>query len=76
MQHDILTPQEFADALRWKLCTVYSKASRRQIPSVRVGRSLRFRRSDLERIIKAGLRPALRPLRELEDPGDGEGVER
>ncbi len=69
----LLTPHEAADYLRLTLATVYSKACRRQLPTVKVGRSLRFRRADLDKLIKAGRRPALRPLRALEDPGDGEG---
>ncbi len=72
----LLTPQEFADAVRWKLSTVYSKSSRRQIPSVRIGRSLRFRKEDVSRLIKAGLRPALRPLHAPEDPSGENGGER
>jgi excisionase family DNA binding protein len=72
MQSDLLTPAEAASLLRWTVSTIYSAASRRKLPSIKVGRSLRFRRSDLEKIIKAGLRPALRPLRQLEDPDEGE----
>ena len=72
MHEELLTPRETAIFLRWSLATVYSYASRRRLPSVKVGRSLRFRRTDLERLVKAGLRPALRPLHS-QDPGEGEG---
>ena len=59
----LLTPAECADYLGFTLSTVYTMASRRQLPSVKIGkRSLRFRRSDLDALVKAGLRPALRPL--------------
>lgn len=68
----LLRPTEAAAYLGLTLATIYSKASRRQLPSVKVGRSLRFRRVDLEKLVKAGLRPALRPLHAPEDPGDGE----
>ena len=56
---DLYTPAEAAQYLRWTLSTVYSAASRRKIPSVKIGRSLRFRRADLEKLVKAGYRPAL-----------------
>ena len=61
----LLKPADAAEYLGLTLATIYTKASRRQLPTVKVGRSLRFRRSDLERIVKAGLRPALRPLCEV-----------
>jgi hypothetical protein len=35
------------------------------MPTVKVGRSLGFHRTDLDKLIKAGLRPALRPLCEV-----------
>jgi excisionase family DNA binding protein len=76
-KQELLTPQEAADFLRWSLPTIYTYAARRKLPTVKLGRSLRFRRADLERLVKAGLRPALRPLPDLEDPGDrGNGGER
>ena len=77
MQNDILErdrllkPAEAAEYLGFTLPTIYTKASRRQLPTVKVGRSLRFRRADLEKIVKAGLRPALRPLH-AKDPSDRE----
>ena len=62
LESRLLKPEEAAEFLGLSLATIYSKASRRQLPTVKVGRSLRFRRGDLERIVKAGLRPALEPL--------------
>ena len=53
----------------WTRATLYSKASRREIRSYRIGRSLRFRRADLLRLFRE--RPALRPLHS-QDPSDGE----
>lgn len=38
--------------------TLYKWADQARIPSVKVGRLLRFRRSDLDRIIAADARPA------------------
>ncbi len=75
LQQDLLTPREASDFLRWSLPTLYTYASRRKIPSVKIGRSLRFRRTDLEKLVKAGLRPALRPVSALADSGDGDGSE-
>lgn len=57
----------------WTRTTIYSKVSRREIPSYRIGRSLRFKKSDLLKLFQ--LRPALRPLNALEDPRDGDGGE-
>ena len=39
--------------------TLYKWAYAGRIPSVKIGRLLRFRRSDLEHLIAAGERPAL-----------------
>jgi len=69
LQQDLLTPREASDFLRWSLPTLYTYASRRKIPSVKIGRSLRFRRADLEKLVKAGLRPALRPLHARDNDG-------
>lgn len=63
----LLKPAEAAAYLGLSVPTIYTKASRRQLPTVKVGRSLRFRRADLDKIIKAGLRPALRPLHDVAD---------
>lgn len=76
----LLKPAEAAAYLGFTVSTVYSKASRRQLPTVKVGRALRFRLSDLERIVKAGLRPALRPVSgavsDDSTPDGGSGGER
>jgi len=52
MDH-LLTPAEAANILRVKLNTLYTWAYRRQIPSLKVGKLLRFRRQDLETWLKA-----------------------
>lgn len=63
----LLTPPECAAYLGFTLSTVYTMAARRQLPSVKIGkRALRFRRADLEKIEKAGYRPALLPLNGVE----------
>lgn len=71
----LLRPAEAAQYLGLTLATIYSKASRRELPSVKVGRSLRFRLAALEKLIRAGERPALRPLRALVNPPTGTGGE-
>jgi excisionase family DNA binding protein len=68
----LLKPAEAAEYLGLTVPTIYTKASRRQLPTVKVGRSLRFRRADLEKIVKAGLRPALRPLHDAEREEGGQ----
>lgn len=54
-----LTVREAARFLRVKPNTLYTWAYRRQIPSQKVGKSLRFRRKDLETWLKAQARPVL-----------------
>jgi excisionase family DNA binding protein len=68
---ELLTPAEASQYLRWTVSTLYAAASRRKIASVKIGRKLLFRKTDLDKLIRAGLRPALRPL--PGDPGDGVG---
>lgn len=69
----LLDPDEAAAYLCQAKATLYAKVSRRQIAFVKVGRSLRFRKADLDKLIRQGYHPALRPLPALEDPGDAEG---
>lgn len=78
MDDALLTCLQAARFLNVRPATIRTWTSRRKISSIRVGsRSVRYRKTDLERIIKAGLRPALRPFSALEDPGDvGNGAER
>ncbi len=74
----LLTCGQAANFLNLKPSTIRAWTSRRRIACVKLnGRSVRYRQSDLERVIRAGLRPALRPLLELEDPsGENGGGER
>ncbi len=58
----LLLPSEVSAYLNLALATVYTKAHRREIPSVKIGHALRFRLTDLERMVKAGARPALRKI--------------
>lgn len=73
MPHDLLTLPEFCDLLRITKATGYTWVSRRKIPHLKLGRSVRVRRADALKLLKEV--PALLPLRALEDPADGEGGE-
>lgn len=48
-----LTPQEVADHLRVSKMTVYRLLKNGELPSVRIGRSLRVRESDVNAFLKA-----------------------
>lgn len=56
MQNDLLTAAEVADALRVSRAAVYKWAQQGKLAAVRVDgvRSVRFRRTDLDRLIEAG----------------------
>ncbi len=60
MEDRLLTPKEVSDKLGIKLSTVYRWAWSRRISVVKVGSALRFRPSDIERLVREGFRPALR----------------
>lgn len=53
----LLTVPQVAAYLGWSPATVYSLANKRRIPYVKVGRSLRFRRSSIEALLT--VHPAL-----------------
>lgn len=58
----LLDVHEAAALLSVKPATLYQWAYQRRIPVVKLmGRALRFRLSDIERLITQGVRPALRP---------------
>ncbi|MEW5765392.1 MAG: helix-turn-helix domain-containing protein [Acidobacteriota bacterium] len=57
----LLTPEEAAGFLRLSVAALYAAHQRRQLPSIKIGRRLRFRRSDLERLIDARTQPPLEP---------------
>ena len=48
MVSEIMTVAEVAEYLRINPQTVYRKAKAGEIPAVRIGRAIRFRRSELE----------------------------
>ena len=55
----LLTAQELADALDWKLNTVYTKRWRGELEYVRIGRSIRFKAETLQKMIDDNTVPAL-----------------
>jgi excisionase family DNA binding protein len=60
MTDRLLTVAQVAEFLAVRTSTVYHWAYERRIRTVKLGRSLRFRQSDIEAFIKSGERPALR----------------
>lgn len=56
----LLTVPEAAEILRLKRSTLYTWASERRIPTVKLGGALRIRRSTIDELIAANERPALR----------------
>ena len=64
----LLDVREAAALLAVKPATLYQWAYQRRVPVVKLmGRALRFRLSDLERLIAKGSRPALRSAQNLLD---------
>lgn len=62
----LLTVEEAASTLSVKRSTLYQWAREGRLPSVKLlGRALRFRESDLQKLIKQSVKPALRPLDEI-----------
>jgi excisionase family DNA binding protein len=65
MDDRLLTVREAAEMLGVAPSTIYQWSYERRIPSVKLmGRALRFRLSAIEKIIRAGDRPALRDRHE------------
>lgn len=54
----LLTVQEAADYLRFAVQTVYNKVNRGEIPCVKIGRTLRFRRADLDSLLQPAAKAA------------------
>jgi excisionase family DNA binding protein len=75
LQEKLHTCDEAAALLNVKPSTIRAWTSRRRITCVKLngGRAVRYRQSDLEKLIKAGLRPALRPLCAPEGSGENGG---
>lgn len=56
---DLLTVDEAAAKLHFKASTLYRWAEEKRLPVVKLGRSIRFRPEDIERLISKNLRPAV-----------------
>ncbi len=52
MVSEVMTVSEVAEYLRVNPQTVYRKAKAGELPAVRIGRAIRFRRSELEAWLK------------------------
>jgi len=48
LDHQLLTAEEVADLLRLPVSTIYDLARTGRLPNLKIGRALRFSRSDLE----------------------------
>ena len=55
MQNDVMTVSEVADYLRLNPQTVYRKAKAGELPALRIGRAIRFRRDELEQWLRASM---------------------
>ena len=52
--NDVMTVSEVAEYLRVNPQTVYRKAKAGELPAVRIGRAIRFRRTELEGWMRTG----------------------
>jgi excisionase family DNA binding protein len=58
----LLTVDEFARACGWKPATVRMKIYRRELPYVKLGRSVRLKEETLDNLIERSVVPALEAL--------------
>lgn len=49
---DLLTPKEAAEYLRVPIKSLYNRVQRREISHIKLGRLLRFKKSELDRVLK------------------------
>lgn len=69
MKEELLTCPQLASLLNVRPSTIRKWTYQRRIPFVRLagGRAVRYRLSDCEKMIRSGLRPAMRPYRDDEE---------
>ncbi|HEY2773386.1 MAG TPA: helix-turn-helix domain-containing protein [Candidatus Binatia bacterium] len=67
MSDRLLTVREAAEMLGLKPSTMYALAYERRIATVKIGRALRFKTSELEKLVKRSERPALRSFSERDN---------
>ena len=53
LQNEVMTVSEVADYLRLNPQTVYRKAKAGELPALRIGRAIRFRRAELEQWMRS-----------------------
>lgn len=61
----LLTVDQVSECLGVRSSTIRRWIHQRRVPVVKLGRAVRFREEDVERLIRDGLRPAI-------DPGNGQ----
>ena len=52
MKNQWLSPQDVCDVLKIKMQTLYNWIHKERITCIKMGRSVRFRRSDIEKFLK------------------------
>ena len=52
LKNDLLSPQDVCDILKIKMQTLYNWIYQERIPAIKMGRSVRFRRNDIEKFVK------------------------
>ena len=65
----LLNVQEVAEFLQMNAATIYNWAQEGRIPAIKLGRSWRFRRTDLERWLDANSQNAKQADECINDPG-------
>jgi len=56
---NLMTPQQAAQYLQVKLSTIYQMSMKRILPTAKIGRLNRYRKSDLDKFIADNLRGAI-----------------
>ena len=59
MVTEVMTVSEVAEYLRVNPQTVYRKAKAGELPAVRIGRAIRFRKTELDEWMKTAVRPSV-----------------
>lgn len=52
LKNALLSPQDVCDILKIKMQTLYNWICQKRIPVIKMGRSVRFRRNDIENFLK------------------------
>jgi excisionase family DNA binding protein len=59
----LLTVDQVARLTGWRPATIRQKVWRRELPFVKLGRSVRFRESEIQKLIEGSAMPALEQSR-------------